>query len=317
MSLAIPEPSSLEARDFDSWQRSTSSAFVPLNVAPVGSRPFSGRLSGLQAPDAIAIRVDAQPHRVERTEALVAAGGNGFFKFGLQLRGHGLLVQDGRELVLHPGDLTVYDTSRPYSLTFEQEASTLVLMVRHERMGASAQDVAELVATRLGEGGLVDVAAPTLTGLARRVPGLAGAVGSRLVGHAVDLLETVCDDDADRLLGGHGGERRAELRRIMRFIDERLGDPSLTPQSVAEAHFISLRSLYKLFDESGTTVAAWIRQRRLDRARADLLDAALSNLPVGQIATRYGLPDAAHFSRLFRAAFGVSPSQLRRTAALD
>lgn len=313
--MVVANSAVLEARDFDSWQRSTSSAFVPLNVIPVGSRSFTGRLSGLSCADAIAIRVDAQPHRVERTAALVEAGGNGFFKFGLQLRGHGLLVQEGRELVLRPGDLTVYDTSRPYSLTFEQAASTLVLMIRHERMGASAQDVAELVATRLGDGGLVDVAAPTLVGLAGRIPGIGGALGRRLVGHAVELLQTVCDDDADRLLGGHGGERRAEMRRIMRSIDERLGDPELSPQSVADEHFISVRSLYKLFDDAGTPVAAWIRQRRLDRARADLLDPAQGEVPVGHIATRYGLPDAAHFSRLFRAAFAVSPSQLRRTAS--
>lgn len=305
---------STEVGDFDSWQRSASSAFVPLHMVPVNNQPFRGRLSGVEAPDATAIRVDAQAHRVERTEALVAAGGNGYFKFGLQLRGHGLLVQGGRELVLRPGDITVYDTSRPYSLTFEQEASTFVLMVRHERMGSSAQDVHELVATRLGEDGLADVVAPVLTGLARRIPGLDGVVGRRLVGHAVDLLETLCDDEADRLLGGHGGDRRAELRRVMRYIDERLGDPALTPQSVAEAHFISVRSLYKLFDASGTTVAAWIRRRRLDRARAELLDPALADLTVGRIAARCGLPDPAHFSRLFRAAYAVSPSDLRRQA---
>lgn len=302
-----------QAGDYATWQRSASDVFVPLAVSPVAADTFRGRLTGLAAPDATAIRVEADAHRITRTPELIAAGGNGFFKFGLQLAGRGLLVQDGREAVLQPGDLTVYDTSRPYSLTFESAANTLVVMVPHERLGSAAADVAELVATRLGEGGLADIVVPVLAGLAQRLPVPDPATGHRLVGHAVDLLQTLCDDDARRRLGPQAGQRRVGLRRVMEYIEERLGDADLTPQSIAEAHYISVRSLYKLFDASGTTVAAFIRARRLARAEAELIDPALRALPVGRIAARCGLPDPAHFSRLFRTTYGVSPTDLRRS----
>lgn len=302
--------------DYASWERSASAVFVPLAVQPLQAADFRGRLVGLAAPDATAVRVDAEAHRITRTQELVAEGGGGFFKFGLQLAGHGLLVQDGREAVLRPGDVSVYDTSRPYSLTFESQASTLVVMVSHERLGHAAPDVAELVATRLGEDGLADVVVPVLAGLAQRLPTREVATGRLLVRHAVDLLQTLCDDDARRRLGGRAqvcrGERRVQLRRVMEYIDERLGDADLSPQAIAEAHFISVRSLYKLFEDSGTTVAGFLRSRRLARAEAELTDPGLRELPVGRIAARCGLPDPAHFSRLFRAAYGVAPTQLRR-----
>jgi AraC-like DNA-binding protein len=38
---------------------------------------------------------------------------------------------------------------------------------------------------------------------------------------------------------------------------------------------------------------------------------------VGAIAARWGLIDAAHFSRLFRAAYGLPPGEYRLAAMAD
>ncbi|MEU4645497.1 helix-turn-helix domain-containing protein [Micromonospora sp. NPDC023814] len=96
------------------------------------------------------------------------------------------------------------------------------------------------------------------------------------------------------------------------FIEQHLGNTDLTPAVIAAAHHVSLRQLHRLFAPEQTSVGAWIRQRRLDRCRKDLADPAQSGLTVGAVGARWGLPDSAHFSRLFRAAFGVPPSDYRR-----
>ena len=95
---------------------------------------------------------------------------------------------------------------------------------------------------------------------------------------------------------------------------EHLGDPRLSPGSIAAAHYISVRYLPKLFESEQTTVAGWIRQRRLEACRRDLRDPALSDQPVSLIAARRGLPSAAHFSRAFRRAYDISPAEYRRLA---
>lgn len=316
--------STTETLGFAAWQRSASELFVPLQVDPADRTDFAGRLSGITASDATAVHITARPHDVHRTQDHVRSGGNGYFKFSLQLAGSALLVQDGRDTPVSPGEITVYDTSRPYTLSCADQASMLVVMVPHERLGGAAAHVADMVATRLGQHGLADVVGPVLSGLAARMGDVAPAVGRRLVTHAVDLLETMCLDDIARQqgpalgpaapgTGGHG----PELRRVLRYIETHLGETGLNPQSIAEAHFMSVRSLYKLFDDSGTTVAAWIRTRRLERAHAALTDPARADLPVGHIATECGLPDPAHFSRLFRSVYHVSPTQIRRQALAD
>jgi AraC-like DNA-binding protein len=301
------------------WQRNAARVFVPLTIDPVNARDFRGRFSGIATAEATAVLLEAQPHRVERTAEHLREGGRGFFKFSLQLEGEGLVVQGGRESTLRPGDLTVYDTSRPYTLTYDDRSTQLVLMVPHDRFGAGAPDVVDLVATRLGVDGLADVVVPVLTGLARRMETGRADTGLALVHHAVDLVETLCRDDADRLsaaaapaLAGPG--RNRELRRVLRYIDDHLGDPALTPQTLAAAHFISVRSLHKLFDDSGTTAAALIRSLRMERAKEALSRPSRADVPIGQIAAECGLPDAAHFSRVFRSTFGLSPSQVRSRA---
>jgi AraC-like DNA-binding protein len=105
--------------------------------------------------------------------------------------------------------------------------------------------------------------------------------------------------------------RRAMMARVQAYIDRHLGDPTLSPQSIADAHFISVRYLHRLFEAEEVTVAGWVRARRLERCRRDLLDPALRDRPVSAIAARWGIPNAAHFSRVFRDAYGVPPIELR------
>jgi AraC-like DNA-binding protein len=107
--------------------------------------------------------------------------------------------------------------------------------------------------------------------------------------------------------------QRALLRRTYELIEERLSDPELSPGRLAAALYISVRSLHNLFESEQTTVADWIRQRRLERCAHDLLDPALAGKPIGTIGARWGITNQAHFSRLFRARYGASPSAFRAT----
>lgn len=106
--------------------------------------------------------------------------------------------------------------------------------------------------------------------------------------------------------------QRALLASVHDFIARRLPDPRLTPQTIADAHQISLRHLQKLFHAEGLTVAGWVRHQRLERCRHDLADPRLRDRSINAIATRWGFGDAAHFSRLFRAAYGLPPSDYRQ-----
>ncbi|QHC23627.1 helix-turn-helix domain-containing protein [Streptomyces sp. GS7] len=139
--------------------------------------------------------------------------------------------------------------------------------------------------------------------------------GPRLEPILTDLIAALFAHtlDADNHLTPESRRRTLALR-IQAFIRQRLGDPGLTPRTVAAAHHISVSYLHRLFEGEHETVAAMIRRLRLERARRDLADRALSDTPIHAVATRWGFPRAAEFSRVFRAAYDVAPRDYREQA---
>jgi AraC-like DNA-binding protein len=260
------------------------------------------------------VEVSSTSHEVHRTPALIAQSNQRYFKLNLQLQGTGLLIQDNREALLRPGDLSIYDTSRPYTLAFEGDARLMVVMFPWDALSLPPDCIAQLSAVRMAaDGGLAAIVGPFIAHLAENLEALSGPSGSRLAANALDLVSTMLHSELD--MSPDRMRPQALLAASVReYIDANLADPLLSPASIAAAHFISTRHLHNVFHESGTTVASWIRTQRLEGARRELRDPLLAGMPVGAVAGRWGFLDAAHFSRSFRDAFGESPSDWRRGA---
>jgi AraC-like DNA-binding protein len=306
---------------FDYWKHALSDTFVPLEVSsPSGDADFRGRLRGCELGSLRLIEVRAEPHTARRTARLVQEAPAGCYKIGVQLRGTSVLIQDGREAVLTPGDFALYDTDRPYTLALDNHRM-LVLVFPRDMLGLPQSRVASLTATRLpSEGaGMASLIGPFLVRVADlldEVDSQGPGVGLRLAGNVVDLLGTVLAEQLDCGPADPDTAHRATMLQITAFIEEHLADPDLAPAQIAAAHNISLRQLHKLFHASGTTVAGWIRQRRLEHCSHDLRDPGCTTRSVTAVGARWGYPDPAHFSRLFKATYGVGPRDYRASHGL-
>ncbi|OAN39772.1 helix-turn-helix domain-containing protein [Microbacterium sp. H83] len=303
--------STLVARNISDFRAAVSESFVPLQVSTDGPDHFRGVIRGASVDEVHVTEVRATSHVVERTPELIARGDRSYFKLSLMLAGTGMLIQDDREAVLQAGDLAVYDTDRPYSLVFDDDFRTMVVMFPKHLISLPADMVGQLTAVRIsGQGGLGGMVVPYLTQLAGNLDQLAGTTGARLAHSALDLVTTVFTRELG-LDEVSADPHRALVQRIRSYIDRHLASTDLGPATIASAHFISTRHLHGLFQEQGVTVSTWIRTRRLEQCRRDLLDPMLADRPVAAIAARWGFVDAAHFSRAFKSAFGISPSEYR------
>ena len=299
---------------FEYWKHILTNTFVPLEVsAPGNGDDFRGLLRGCELGSLRFIEVSAEAHTARRTARLVKAAPAGCYKIGLQLRGSSVLIQDGREATLTPGDFTLYDTDRPYTLAFSDPHRMLVLAFPRDMLGLPESRLAGLTATRLpgASGGLATLIGPFLAQVTDLLDEVDGKDEVRLAGNVLDLLGTVLTERLDCSPADPDRAHRALMLQITSFIQEHLGEADLAPAQIAAAHHISLRQLHKLFHASGTSVAGWIRQRRLERCGHDLRDPRWSGRPVAAIGARWGYPDPAHFSRLFKAAYGVGPRDYR------
>lgn len=209
----------------------------------------------------------------------------------------------------------VYDFTRPYELVYTSPVELAVFGFPREMLAVSRDSVREIAAVPIAaEHGIGALVVPLLRRVTLDLETYQPASAIRLSAVVMDLLTAAV---AERV--GRGGSLDSEswertlVVRVHAFIDEHLGETDLSPGIVAAAHHISLRYLHKLFETEQTTVASWIRHRRLERCRKDLADPAHHSLPVSAVAARWGLPDAAHFSRLFRSTYGVPPVEYRRS----
>ncbi|MGY1744946.1 helix-turn-helix transcriptional regulator [Blastococcus sp. SYSU D00695] len=95
---------------------------------------------------------------------------------------------------------------------------------------------------------------------------------------------------------------------VCRWVEENLPLGNLTAEQAAEHHGISVRSLHRLFTESGDSFRSLVRRRRVAGAGRDLLR---TDDLVQTIAMRWGYYDASQFINEFKRAHGSSPAAYR------
>lgn len=236
------------------------------------------------------------------------------YNLTLQLDGVGVSTYgDGTVKVSRPGAVALTDSSRPFCRTSNSEQDAfLSLFIPYRLMPITYEQVGRFTRETLPvDHGVGAMLASMLAALPRHRSEMRTEAAIRVAGVITDLLTTTLADQLDhgRLIDP-GQRERATLAKAKAFIDANLHLPELSAAMVAAACALSPRHLSRLFKGEG--VAGWIRGRRLERIRRDLCELALDHLPIGHIASRHGLVHAAHTTRLFKAAYGVTPGQFRR-----
>ena len=113
------------------------------------------------------------------------------------------------------------------------------------------------------------------------------------------------DDAADPQ---HRGRHAAALR----FMQQHAHRHDLHADTIAHGAGCSRTRLYEAFAARGETVMGTLRELRLQRARA-LIEQS-SRLNVGALSWRCGFADPSGFSKLFRARFGLAPTEWHQQA---
>ncbi|WP_248798313.1 helix-turn-helix domain-containing protein [Pseudomonas sp. MWU13-2105] len=108
-------------------------------------------------------------------------------------------------------------------------------------------------------------------------------------------------------------QRRAEERSIMQRIGEWAADsPEQTLNLLELAQFagVSLRQLQHTFKAyTGMTPSHWLRLRRLNSARHELLGRNAQDKTVAEVAMNWSFWHLGRFSNSYRALFGELPSE--------
>ncbi|MEV7968120.1 helix-turn-helix domain-containing protein [Sphaerisporangium sp. NPDC088356] len=302
---------------FTAWCDMANDALVPNGIRSEHAADFQAEL---RLQDLGMVRLNTLsylPLETYRPAKLIRRSDPEELQLLITRRGSHRIVQGGRDATASPGEVLLYDTSRPWH-GWTSTSTVRGIMVQFPRavLPLPESEIRKLIVRPLsGRKGIGALLTGCLSRMAAHADSYAAADGPRLASIVIDLVTALCAHhlERDRTVPSETHHRTLQLK-VRAYIERQLGDPHLSPQSISIACQISVRHLHRLFEGEELTVSAWIRRRRLERCRRDLGDPALLHRPIHALAAHWGLTDPAQFSRIFRAAYGISPSEYRQQA---
>jgi AraC-like DNA-binding protein len=267
------------------------------------------RLGLWELGDASIFTTSASGIRLLRTPRQAKQDAMPVVALSVQQQAHGRHEQLARQEIVAPGELMAVDLSAPYDFSWSGDGAAGCIQIPIDRLGVSvdvirravggvrrsplyhlvAQHVAYVTADpdRLGS----DPAAP--------------ALGAASIELARALLLSAAQADSRETLA------ESLLTRVRAYVRQHLTDRDLSPASIAAAHNVSLRHLYKVCARVDLSLEQWIIAERLRGARDELVAPAGRQRPIAVVARRWGFRDPTHFARRFRAEYGMTPSEWR------
>ncbi|MDX3234211.1 helix-turn-helix domain-containing protein [Streptomyces sp. ME03-5709C] len=229
----------------------------------------------------------------------------------LQEAGVSDVRQGGRRARRRAGDLTVLDNAHPYEVSFHGSTRSVLVSVPTHVLGLRPSLLDQITAVPLSsERSVVGATAAYFRRLAHQAA-VGEAETTLLTEPSVDLIRAVVTVVLDRDDLARAPLDSTLLVRVQEYVRLHLADTDLTAERIAAEHDVSVRWLYLTLSRAGITLGEWIRAQRLEECGRELASPVHRFMTIEAIAHRWGFASAAHFSRVFKAAYGVSPRDFR------
>ena len=297
----------------DAWQAELRRSYREWTLTKPVSPEFRAHLVRHEFNELLLINTICGPCEGERDYQTLRRDDDLYI--GIQLAESGAERFDtaGQRLQVGAGDLIVWTTADATRFEVIQTLHKVTLMLPWRLLRDRFPEHKEPPAGGLREGRhgigylLVNQMRAMASELMHLDPRVAGAASRSLL----ELVNALLHHDTRAALDNAS----VKLQLIREYILRHLQDERLDPGTIAAAHRISVRHLHSLFQQEDMPVSRFILQRRLEACQKMLSDPAFNHLRISEIAYSKGFASISHFCRVFKAAFGQTPNEVRRAVA--
>lgn len=292
---------------FDRWHQATCRDFSRTECVRVPDGHFDARISllgiaGLTMNRIESVTEPSDPIEVTRSKHDIRQDPRDYFMVWVAETPGTTFSQAGREVVLHTGDLVLHDQAQPFGIGFRGHAKARMLSIPRPLITARIGSAHNITARRVsGQGKLGSFAGEVLRQFARI--SAEDAAAERMAGSVLDILATAFETECG--IEDAGGQR---LALVQKYMIDRMADPDLDLEGVAHGCGLAPRTVNRLFARDGTTPIRWLWAQRLAAAHRALIEGRFSR--VTDAALMSGFNDLSHFSKAFKATYGMSPRTL-------
>lgn len=205
-------------------------------------------------------------------------------------------------------DLTIYESTEPYEMRFDEGCDTRVFKVERQLLAARIANISDLTASKVPRESLESRA---YRHLLNELWESAGDLAAAAAGDVRDALVSSLAGSLRTLQGAlpRRGERLDSyyFNAAMDFMRLHLREEGLRPDDIASAVGLSTRHLARVFSKEGKAVERTVLDLRLDACLRDMRGLKVEDWALTTVALGWGFSSPSHFSRAFKARFGVSP----------
>ena len=297
---------------YQAWRDAICEIYLQVDCAAEEPADYSGfvreaRFGAVTLTDSL-----LSPQSVRRQNRHIARFDKDCYYVGIEQIGRININQSGSSFMLRPGVGALYYASEPYHLQCDVKARQFWIELPRDAFDNRFVSGRPPLLTPFNlNRGLGRIAFEFCSALAAEGEGIEPQSRAKLGDQFMDLLALALSCEPDHPAADDRSVQQARLRSVKAYIDGHLGDPNLSLLSIARKNDISLRYLHQLFRQTDVTASEWLRLRRLQRCYDLLCSPENSAQSITEIAYSAGFNSSSHFSNLFRAQFGVRPSDVR------
>jgi AraC-like DNA-binding protein len=304
-----------DLEQFAFWREECMLRIMGLSVDHSERKTFAGALSVSATQTLVKVQMNMQagPYRLRRTETEMARVGWAESVFLIRQNGeHSEYRQTGRapERVGAQEFLLADPTIPSFSNGMVGQVDVLMLprALIEPHLPAGRGPLWQRISPTPGINRLIFAYYDALT---EQMDSLSGRELAAVVDNFCRLIAVGCGCAAQ---GQPDALRASMLVQIKQFIQHHLPHPDLTPAKVADAHHISLRTLHRLFESTGTSFSEYVLARRLDECHAAFATPSAAHRSVADIALGWGFNSLPTFYRAFSRRFGRAPRDVAASA---
>jgi AraC family transcriptional activator of tynA and feaB len=294
------------------WREATAQSFLPMS-------PRLDRLDDFRAVmvhrsiDHLSLNeVRAPSHGMARTHSDLAHGGQQYIFLNLYLRGRSRVSQAGLSAEVANGRLLMFCSDSAFELEQPDPIELLSLAVPQELLQHEF-DLGACSPLLIAESAPALLLASQMRALADWQEDLSQANATPISDCLIGILRAALPS---AISGADPSTGHRFLRRgIRQLVERRYADPGFSAKRAADELGISVRTLHAWLARDGQTFGACLMDYRLQRAHA-ILGIVSSEVHLIEVALQCGFLSAAHFTRSFKARYGLPPSGFRKQALL-
>lgn len=299
---------------YDQWNHELSKTYGAWVPAKTPSSNFRAQLAHQTLGNFELVECICDPCSATRYGRQISSDDLEMLGIQLILSGKEQFVIEDQSYSLEPGDLLVWDTTRPMKFQITERLQKVSVLLPLSRLRSWMPGSWHRINHKHARG------TPTSTLIYALVKSIvpelfAGKLrnGDALTEGMLATLVGTLDGD----IPTSSSMKSLHLERIKRFIDQHLRDRELTPASIAKANHMSVRYLHGLFESQDLTVQQYVLSQRLYNCHRELTAQCMSQRSVTDIAFSWGFRHPSHFSRRFKQQFGQSPKSCREQSDAD